>query len=279
MDPRTLYDKVALSTSTLTTHAYSTSFTIGIRCLARDLRAPIYSIYGFVRFADEIVDTLHDYDQRGLLARFRRDTYTAIEEKVSINPVLHSFQRVVNEYSISRDLIESFFQSMETDLSQRQHSRESLDRYVMGSAESVGLMCLNIFCANDKAKQEHLKPFAMRLGSAFQKVNFLRDLNADLTGLGRKYFPELSACPLSPEAKWKIEKEIQEEFNEALPGIRQLPRSSRFGVYVAYLYFQALLKRIMHTAPEVLKGRVKVPQRQKISLLLYSFIKHQFNLI
>ena len=280
VDQRALYDKVAISTSKLTTSAYSTSFSLGIRCLARELRAPIYSIYGFVRFADEIVDTLHDYDQQTLLSRFKADTFTAIREGISINPVLHSFQNAVNRYAISLDLIESFFQSMETDLIQKQHSQETFNRYVLGSAETVGLMCLHVFCANDARAQQDLKPFAMKLGSAFQKVNFLRDLNADVNGLGRRYFPELAEGPLTIEKKKKIESLIHLEFDEALPGIRQLPRSSRLGVYVAYLYFKALLQRIIHTTPEaVLRGRITVPKPRKVSLLVYSYVKHQFNLI
>jgi phytoene/squalene synthetase len=280
VDQRALYDKVALSTSKLTTSAYSTSFSLGIRCLARELRAPIYSIYGFVRFADEIVDTLHDYDQQTLLSRFKADTFTAIREGISINPVLQSFQNAVNRYGISLDLIESFFQSMETDLIQKQHSQETFDRYVLGSAETVGLMCLHVFCANDAGAQQGLKPFAMKLGSAFQKVNFLRDLNADINGLGRRYFPELTEGPLTIEKKKKIESLIHLEFAAALPGIRQLPRSSRLGVYVAYLYFKALLQKIIHTTPEaVLRGRITVPKPRKVSLLVYSYLKHQFNLI
>jgi phytoene synthase len=280
VDQRAIYDKVALSTSRLTTQAYSTSFSLGIRCLAKNLRAPIYSIYGFVRFADEIVDTLHGFDQQELLSQFKADTFRSIRDGISLNPVLHSFQNVVNEYGISVELVASFFQSMETDLTEKQHSQETLDRYVLGSAEAVGLMCLHVFCADNKAEQHELKPFARKLGSAFQKVNFLRDLNADVTGLGRKYFPELSEGPLSVSAKKKIEAAIQREFDEALPGIRKLPRSSRFGVYIAYLYFQALLQKIMHTTPEaVLRGRITVPKPKRVSLLIYSYLKHQFNLI
>jgi phytoene/squalene synthetase len=169
---------------------------------------------------------------------------------------------------------------MEADLTEKQHSQESLDRYVLGSAEAVGLMCLHVFCANNETEQQELRPYAMKLGSAFQKVNFLRDLNADVAGLGRRYFPELAEESLTASSKRKIETGIQQEFNEALPGIRKLPRSSRFGVYIAYLYFRALLQRIMHTTPEgVLRGRITVPKPKKVSLFLYSYLKHQFNLI
>jgi 15-cis-phytoene synthase len=280
VNQREIYDKVALNTSKMTTKAYSTSFSLGIRCLAKELRAPIYSIYGFVRFADEIVDTLHDCDQRELLARFKSDTFVALREKISVNPVIHSFQWAANRYGIESDLVEAFFRSMEMDLERTEHNQESLDQYILGSAEAVGLMCLRVFCADNEKAQTDLKAFAMKLGSAFQKVNFLRDLNNDVNGLGRKYFPELAEGPFTIESKKKIEKIIQLEFDDALIGIRQLPRSSRFGVYVAYLYFQALLQKIMHTTPEaVLRGRITVPRPKRVSLLVYSYFKHQFNLI
>jgi phytoene synthase len=279
MSSASLYDSIAFQTSKLTTEAYSTSFSVGIRCLAKELRAPIYSIYGFVRFADEIVDTHHGYDQAELLDRFRRETFLAIREGISINPILHSFQLTVNSYRIDHEMIETFLRSMEMDLTEKNHSKATLDSYVLGSAESVALMCLHVFCMGDDITFNKLKPYAMKLGSAFQKVNFLRDLNADLTTLGRRYFPELQEGPLTIESKNKIEKIIAEEFNAALPGIRQLPRSSRFGVYVAYLYYQALFAKIRNIQPEGLRKRITVPAMQKLSLLCYSFVKHQLNLI
>jgi phytoene synthase len=279
MPSRSQYDNISFQTSKLTTEAHSTSFSIGIRCLGRELRRPIYSIYGFVRFADEIVDTHHSYNQRELLKRFKDETFKAIGEGISINPILHSFQLAVNSYMIDHELIETFLRSMEMDLTQSNHSEETLHRYVLGSAESVGLMCLHVFCKGDDLTFNRLKPYAMKLGSAFQKVNFLRDLNADLTTLGRRYFPELQEGPLTIESKIKIENIIAEEFNAALPGIRQLPRSSRFGVYVAYLYYQALFTKIRNIQPEGLRKRITVPPMQKLSLLCYSFVKHQLNLI
>jgi phytoene synthase len=279
MPSSSVYDKISLQTSKLTTEAYSTSFSVGIRCLGKELRGPIYSIYGFVRFADEIVDTHHGYDQRALLERFKTETFLAIREGISMNPILHSFQQTVNRYGISHELIETFLDSMETDLKQKNHSKETLGRYVVGSAESVGLMCLQIFCKGHAMSFEALKPFAMKLGSAFQKVNFLRDLNADINTLGRRYFPEMKDARLTLESKKKIEKTIAGEFEEALPGIRQLPRSSRLGVYVAFIYYRALFAKITHTSPESLRERISVPTTQKLSLLCYSFVKHQLNLI
>lgn len=280
MDQRLLYDSVCLKASRLTTIAYSTSFSVGIRCLAAEMRGPIYSIYGFVRLADEIVDTFHEHDQQSLLQRFRQDTLTAIEEKISLNPILHSFQATVNRYHIPLDLIEAFLESMETDLCTAQHDLASLSKYVLGSAEVVGLMCLHIFLENDLKQIEALAPFAMKLGSALQKVNFLRDMNADVNGLGRKYFPEMSSGKLSVADKKKIEEGIQSEFDAAYEGIRQLPRSSRFGVYVAYLYYRVLFRKIRQTPAElVLQRRIRVPNPTKVSLLCYSYIRHQLNLI
>jgi phytoene synthase len=280
MDKRALYDKISLKTSRLTTEAYSTSFSIGIRCLAKELRGPVYSIYGFVRFADEIVDTFNGFDQRALLSRFRDDTFAAIDEEVSLNPVLNSFQKVVNDYDIDRQLIHAFFSSMESDLTLMQHSRESLEQYVSGSAEAVGLMCLHIFTRNKPGEFESLSVFARKLGSAFQKVNFLRDLKDDIACLGRRYFPELPEGRLTASAKQKIEAGIEADFEDAYDGIRRLPRSSRFGVYVAYLYYRALFKKIKTMRHElVMQQRISLRGPAKISLLCYSYVRHKLNLI
>lgn len=275
-----LFDKVSIRCSRLTTHAYSTSFSFGIRCLGKELRDPVYAIYGFVRFADEIVDTFHDYDKKTLLERFRKETFLAIEEKISLNPILNSFQETVNRYEIDHALIDQFLKSMEMDLVQQTHSQQSFENYVLGSAEVVGLMCLKIFCNKDMVQYQTLTPNAMRLGAAFQKINFLRDLNADYIGLGRTYFPGLSLDPFDERAKKEIEAQIAEDFHEGYIGIRKLPRSSRLGVYVAYVYYQALFKKIKNTPSDhVLRERIRIRNRHKAGLLAYSYVKHQLNLI
>lgn len=275
-----LFDKVSIRCSRLTTHAYSTSFSFGIRCLGKELRDPVYAIYGFVRFADEIVDTFHDYDKKTLLERFRKETFLAIEEKISLNPILNSFQETVNRYEIDHALIDQFLKSMEMDLVQQTHSQQSFENYVLGSAEVVGLMCLKIFCNKDMVQYQTLTPYAMRLGAAFQKINFLRDLNADYIGLGRTYFPGLSLDPFDERAKKEIEAQIAEDFHEGYIGIRKLPRSSRLGVYVAYVYYQALFKKIKNTPSDhVLRERIRIRNRHKAGLLAYSYVKHQLNLI
>lgn len=280
MTTKELFDKVSIETSKLTTRAYSTSFSIGIRCLARDLRNPIYSIYGFVRFADEIVDSFHDFNKSDLLFRFRNDTLTAIEERISLNPILNSFQATVHQYNIDLDLVDKFLGSMEMDLTERSYDQQRFDEYVLGSAEVVGLMCLHVFSGNDKELFLKLKPYAMKLGSAFQKINFLRDLNADYNGLGRIYFPNIDIEKFDDATKKKIEENIREDFDMGFEGIRQLPRSSKLGVYVAYLYYVALFKKIRNTPSGfVMKKRISIRNRQKLSILCYSYLKHQLNLI
>lgn len=280
MTNKALFDRVSLSTSRLTTHAYSTSFSIGIRCLDKSLRGAVYAIYGFVRFADEIVDTFHDYDKRELLTRFRADTYRAIDEKISLNPILNSFQHAVHDYNIDRELVETFLVSMEMDLTATRFETQSFNNYVLGSAEVVGLMCLRVFCNGNDGMYEKLKPYAMKLGAAFQKVNFLRDMAADYAGLGRTYFPGLIVSHFDITSKRQIEESIRADFDIAFEGIRQLPRSSRFGVYVAYVYYKALFKKIRNTSPEhLLTGRIRIRNRHKISILCFSFLKHRLNLI
>jgi phytoene synthase len=275
-----LFDKVSIACSRLTTRAYSTSFSLGIFCLDKSLRDPIYSIYGFVRFADEIVDTFHNFNKAELLARFRDETRRAIQEKISLNPILNSFQHVVNDFKIDDDLIEKFLHSMAMDLDRNEHDPESFNNYVLGSAEVVGLMCLRVFCKGDENLYVQLKPFAMSLGSAFQKVNFLRDLNADYSGLGRSYFPGVQIDTFDETSKRKIETSIEFDFRESYKGIKQLPRTSRLGVYVAYVYYRALFREIKNTpSSRVLKSRIRIPNRHKAKLLVYSFLKHQLNLI
>lgn len=275
-----LYDNVSIRCSRLTTKAYSTSFSLGILCLEKELRDPIYAIYGFVRFADEIVDTFHDYDKQTLLNRFREDTYKSIEEKISLNPILNSFQHTVNQFGIQRELVDQFLKSMEMDLLQKDYSEDTFKEYVLGSAEVVGLMCLRVFAKGNVKMYEDLKPYAMSLGSAFQKINFLRDLNADFIGMGRSYFPEIDLNSFDEHSKKRIEQSILIDFSHAFKGIKQLPKASRFGVYVAYVYYYALFKKIRNTPSEkVLSKRIRIKNRHKARLLAYSFVKHQLNLI
>jgi len=277
---KALFDNVSIQCSRLTTRAYSTSFSLGIRCLGKELRDPIYSIYGFVRFADEIVDTFHAYNKADLLDRFKKETYTAIAEKISLNPILNSFQEIVTVYKIDINLIEQFFKSMEMDLVRTHHDDESLKEYIVGSAEVVGLMCLAVFCNGESARYEKLKPYAMRLGSAFQKINFLRDLRADYVGMGRTYFPGMELTAFNGTNKKEIEKNIAQDFDEGFKGIKLLPRSARLGVYVAYVYYLALFKKIKNTQPNaVLQCRISIRKRHKATLLAYSYLKHQLNLI
>jgi 15-cis-phytoene synthase len=277
---KALFDTISIRCSRLTTRAYSSSFSLGIRCLAKELRDPVYSIYGFVRFADEIVDTFHGYDKEGLLKRFEEETYRSIEEKISLNPILNSFQAAVNEFGIERSLISQFMKSMQMDLVQRSYNSEQFRQYILGSAEVVGLMCLRVFTKGNFTLYEHLKPYAMSLGAAFQKVNFLRDLKADYTGMGRSYFPDLDLSRFDEKGKKAIERSIAADFDEAFKGIRKLPRSSRFGVYVAYVYYRALFKKIRNTPSAlVMQRRVRIRNRHKATLLAYSFVKHQLNMI
>jgi phytoene/squalene synthetase len=277
---KALFDSVSIQCSRLTTRAYSTSFSLGILCLEKKLRDPIYAIYGFVRFADEIVDTFHGYDKQSLLNRFRDETYQSIQERISLNPILNSFQSTVNQYGIEHELIEQFLKSMEMDLYIKSYDPTKFDDYILGSAEVVGLMCLRVFTKGDIHQYDKLKPYAMRLGSAFQKINFLRDLKADYIGLGRSYFPDLDISNFDEACKKEIEKNIAADFAAGFTGIRNLPRASRFGVYVAYVYYLALFKKIRNTpSQKVLNRRIRIKNRHKARLLAYSFVKHQLNLI
>jgi phytoene synthase len=275
-----IFDSVSIRCSRLTTNAYSTSFSLGILCLEKELRDPIYSIYGFVRFADEIVDSFHDFDKPQLLQRFRMETYQSIDEGISLNPILNSFQDTVLRFSIERELIEQFLKSMEMDLSMKKYDGNKFQEYILGSAEVVGLMCLRVFSKGDEELFQSLKPYAMSLGSAFQKVNFLRDLNADFNGMGRSYFPKIDLKDFNENNKREIERSIEHDFAEAHSGIKKLPRSARFGVYVAYVYYLALFRKIKNTPSEMVMGtRIRIRNRQKATLLAYSFVKHQLNLI
>jgi 15-cis-phytoene synthase len=275
-----LFDTVSIRCSKITTRAYSTSFSLGIRCLEKEIQDPIYSIYGFVRFADEIVDTFHDFNKAELLRKFKLETHQAVKDKISLNPILNSFQKTVNQYGIESELYDQFLKSMEMDLNLTEYDHHGIREYILGSAEVVGLMTLRVFCKNDNAMYEKLKPSAMRLGSAFQKINFLRDLNADFTQMGRNYFPGIDLTAFNEEAKRKIETEIAADFTAGYEGVKQLPRCARLGVYVAYLYYLALFEKIKNTpCSTVLTKRIRVRNRRKISILAYSLVKHQFNLI
>jgi len=275
-----LFDTVSIQCSRATTNAYSTSFSLGIRCLEKQLRDPIYSIYGFVRFADEIVDTFHEYDKKQLLDRFKEETHRSIEEKISLNPILNSFQFTVHKYGIEPALYNQFLKSMEQDLIKREYNDEEIKEYILGSAEVVGLMCLRVFCKGDDILYQQLKPGAMRLGSAFQKINFLRDVNADYKQMGRTYFPGVDLSQFDESTKKKIEEDISSDFRAGYEGIKQLPRNARFGVYLAYLYYLALFEKIKNTpSQKVLNYRIRVRNRHKISILAYSFFRHQLNLI
>lgn len=275
-----LYDRVSTKCSYLATQSYSTSFSLAIKCLEPKLRTPICAIYGFVRFADEIVDTFHDYDKARLLERFEKDTYLAIEEGISLNPILNSFQHAVSKYSIDRELIEQFLYSMRMDLTKTNHNKDSFETYILGSAEVVGLMCLKVFCEGSKSEYDRLKPYAMKLGSAFQKINFLRDLRDDYKHMGRTYFPGLDMDRFDDASKVQIEKSIEDDFKQGFKGIRQLPRSARFGVYLAYVYYYALFNKIRRTpSSNVIEERIRIPNQKKFSLLFYSYLKHRLNLI
>lgn len=275
-----LYDDVSTKCSKLTTRAYSTSFSLGIRFLAADLRDPIYSIYGFVRFADEIVDTFQGFDQKTLLEDFKADTYRAIDEGISLNPILNSFQRVVRDYGVDHACIETFLKSMEMDLYKDSYSKDEYEEYILGSAEVVGLMCLSVFLRGDKSRYEELKPFAMSLGSAFQKINFLRDLHADYKALGRTYFPGVDLQKFGEEERRDIEADIEADFAKGYEGIKQLPKDARFGVFVAYVYYFKLFKKIKNKSTEdILSYRVRISNKRKFALFFSSYVRHSFNLL
>lgn len=277
---KTLFDNVSRKSSKMVTNEYSTSFSLGIRFLNKTFREPIYGIYGFVRFADEIVDSFHDYDKGTLLEEFKRDTYLAIERGISLNPILNSFQEVVRQYKIETYLIETFLNSMEMDLNKKNYSDEGYKAYILGSAEVVGLMCLRVFVQGDDKLYEHLKPSAMSLGSAFQKINFLRDLHADYLGMGRVYFPGLEIEKMDIESKQQIEADIEDDFNDGLKGIKQLPKQARLGVYVAYIYYRSLFNKIKKLQPEaVLSERVRIPNPQKVALFAGSYVRNSLNML
>jgi phytoene synthase len=274
-----LYNINALKISKLTTKQYSTSFSMGVRMLRKPYRLPIYAIYGFVRVADEIVDTFHDHDRKKLLEEFRRDTFEAIAHKISTNPILHSFQWVVNNYHIDHALIHAFLDSMEMDLTRKEHDAESFKTYVYGSAEVVGLMCLRVFYHNDDAGYRALINPARKLGEAFQKINFLRDIRSDYAEKGRFYFPGIDPEHFDDASKKAIEKDIQEDLDQACKGIRQLSRASRLGVLVSYTYYLKLFRKIRRTgAGSVFSKRHRISNLRKLLLLGSLWTRYQLGL-
>ncbi|MEZ7839104.1 MAG: phytoene/squalene synthase family protein [Flavobacteriales bacterium] len=277
---KALFDQLSYQCSKYTTQKYSTSFSLGILFLSSKLHNPIYNIYGFVRFADEIVDSFEGYDKKYLLNKFRLDTVDAIEQKISLNPILNSFQKVYHQYNIDWELVDTFLKSMEMDLSFTVYDQVDYDEYILGSAEVVGLMCLKVFTENNSELYDNLKPTAKKLGAAFQKVNFLRDAQADFEGLGRTYFPDVNMGSFTNKDKQSIELEISQDFNDALIGIKQLPKGSRKGVYLAYFYYMKLFKKIKKLpANRVLESRIRIPNPQKIGLMAQSLIRHRLNLL
>ncbi|MCW3108115.1 MAG: phytoene/squalene synthase family protein [Segetibacter sp.] len=266
--------------SKITTEKYSTSFSSAIRLLHKDFRTPVYNIYGFVRFVDEIVDTFHNHDQKSLLQQFKRQTFDAIEKGISLNPILQSFQETVNQYGIAKHLIDVFFTSMEQDLYKLEYDKQAYNEYIYGSAEVVGLMCLHVFCEGDARMYDSLKPYAQSLGAAFQKVNFLRDLKADTQSLERMYFPGCNFLNFTEGEKQQIEADIQNDFRQAYNGIVQLPIKARFGVYVAYKYYISLFKKIRRVkAKRIMEKRIRIPNYSKAMILAKAGVRSQFNML
>ncbi|HRH56282.1 MAG TPA: phytoene/squalene synthase family protein [Chitinophagales bacterium] len=281
MNSLSLYQNSCVECSELITKKYSTSFSLGIRVFNKEFRNPIYSIYGFVRFADEIVDTFHEYNKHELLNDFRKETFKAIEQKISLNPILQAFQQVVNEYEIDHQLITDFLDSMEMDLHKTSYESEALyNKYIYGSAEVVGLMCLQVFTNRDTNLFNELAPYAKSLGAAFQKINFLRDMNSDLEERGRVYFPGIDLTKFDEYTKQEILKDIQKDFDNALIGIRMLPSGARRGVYLAYVYYLNLYKKIRKASIEkILAERIRVSDRRKVFLLMNTMVRNSMNLL
>jgi len=277
---KALFDSISIRSSRMVTKSYSTSFSLGILGLNRKYHDPIYAIYGFVRFADEIVDSFEGYPQKELLERFWKDTYQALEDRISLNPILNSFQQVVHAYDIDYDLIETFLKSMEMDLYKNEYDEAGYKAYILGSAEVVGLMCLKVFVDGNQERYLALKEPAMQLGSAFQKINFLRDLHADYQSLGRTYFPGVDLDNFNEEVKASIEADIDIDFKAGYEGIKKLPKGARFGVYIAYVYYYSLFKKIRKTHCDlILNERVRISNKRKYGLFLSSYLRHTINWI
>ncbi len=277
-----LFDQVSEQCSRLVTKSYSTSFSMAVNMLAPSIRPAIYNIYGFVRFADEIVDSFHDYDKEDLLLRFEKDYYSSLEEGISLNPVLNAFQHTVKKYNIEDHMVQAFLDSMKADLDKKVYdTKEDFDRYIYGSADVVGLMCLKVFVNGDQEKYNELKQAAMRLGSAFQKVNFLRDLKDDYELLNRSYFPNVDLKSLNANSKEIIIKDIEKDFEYAFKnGILKLPMEAKFGVYMAYRYYIKLLKKLKKVpSSRIMEERVRISNPMKVNLLARSYVKYKLNLI
>ena len=278
---KALFDSVSASCSKLVTNQYSTSFSLATKMLAGSIRQDIYNIYGFVRFADEIVDSFHEYDKKDLLDRFEADLEHALTNHISLNPILNAFQETYHRYAIPHHLVAAFLKSMRMDLSKKVYKTEAEYReYIYGSADVVGLMCLCVFVKGDREKYEQLKESAMALGSAFQKVNFLRDLKADYDGLERTYFPNTNLLELDEVSKSQIVSEIEADFRKGYQGILKLPSESKFGVYMAYRYYSKLLNKLRRLpSMEIKNSRVRVPNYQKVGLLARSYVRYRLNLV
>lgn len=275
-----LFNEISEDCSRNTTEKYSTSFSSAINLLHKDIRQPIHNIYGLVRLADEIVDTFHEHDKQALLFEFKKATFDAIERNISLNPILHSFQKTVRQYNIDHDLIHAFFYSMQMDLDKKNYNKAEYEQYIYGSAEVVGLMCLYVFCDGDQKLYESLKPAARSLGAAFQKVNFLRDVKADFEGMNRVYFPNCNFKNFTCRDKQLIEEDIMKDFKEAYQGILQLPAKARFGVYVAYKYYYSLFLKIKKLQPQrVLEKRIRIPDYRKFLILAKAGLRSQLDLL
>lgn len=274
-----LFDKVSLKCSKLTTKSYSTSFSLGIQFLNKEIHDEIYAIYGFVRYADEIVDSFHGFHKEELLKEFNNETWKAINRGISLNPILNSFQWVVNEYNIDHKLIESFLESMSMDLTEKIYDQKLYEKYILGSAEVVGLMCLKVFVNGSQERYEALKPAAMRLGAAFQKINFLRDLGKDSEELGRHYFPQLQNQKINQKIKDELVLEIKNDFDQAYLGIKELPLNSRLGVYIAFIYYKNLLHKISKSSIETISNnRIRISNFKKIGLALKAYSEYKLKL-
>ena len=276
-----LFDQISEECSKNVTKSYSTSFSLATKMLSSSIRQDIYNIYGFVRFADEIVDTFHSYNKKELFERFVDDLNHSLSEKISLNPILNSFQNTVHKYAIQKDLIDSFLKSMEQDLNKKNYkNNKEYKDYIYGSADVVGLMCLKVFVSGDDIEYKKLEPYAMALGSAFQKVNFLRDLNDDYQKLNRVYFPGVEYNSFDEDAKDKIMTDIEKDFNKALKGIYMLPNNAKFGVYAAYKYYKRLLIKLKKSSYlKIKKQRIRVPNYQKVDVLARSYVRYRLNIL
>ncbi|MBC3847870.1 phytoene/squalene synthase family protein [Winogradskyella echinorum] len=278
---KSIFDNVSKECSKAVTNAYSTSFSLATKMLSDSIRQDIYNIYGFVRFADEIVDTFHDYDKEKLFNNFEKDLETALEDKISLNPILNSFQETYHKYGLDKHLVDAFMHSMRLDLHKKDYlTEQEYKNYIYGSADVVGLMCLKVFVKGDVEKYEDLKDSAMSLGSAFQKVNFLRDLKADFEDLSRTYFPNTDLTQLDETSKKAIIDDIEADFAKGLSGIKRLPLEAKFGVFMAYRYYNKLLEKLKKTpALKIKSTRIRVPNYKKVELLTRSYVKYQLNLL